>query len=251
MGAGVAVIVTSESVSVSRVNLGSVVVDPCRTQVVGHSSGAGGGNRVERRDQPHVLHERLRTRSRDARDRRLTLDADRARLLPVETGERERDEVRGGGSGRKSQRSRNDGRAWARNAKRPAGGRGVATYGTSITYRVTGMTRLQEPQVGIEPTTARLRIECSTTELLWRTVLQTCRRACPGADSNRDAFRHHPLKMACLPISPPGRLEVIQGQATGPTGLEPATSRVTVECSNQTELRPQPASCVLPSCNLR
>src|SRR5688572_4817445 len=25
---------------------------------------------------------------------------------------------------------------------------------------------------------------------------------------------------------------------TGPTGLEPATSRVTVECSNQTELRP-------------
>ena len=25
-----------------------------------------------------------------------------------------------------------------------------------------------EPQVGIEPTTARLRIECSTTELLWR-----------------------------------------------------------------------------------
>ena len=27
---------------------------------------------------------------------------------------------------------------------------------------------------------------------------------CPGADSNRDALRHHPLKMACLPISPPG-----------------------------------------------
>src|ERR1051325_7963040 len=27
--------------------------------------------------------------------------------------------------------------------------------------------------------------------------------------------------------------------STGPTGLEPATSRVTVECSNQTELRPQ------------
>ena len=30
----------------------------------------------------------------------------------------------------------------------------------SLSYR--------EPQVGIEPTTARLRIECSTTELLWR-----------------------------------------------------------------------------------
>src|SRR4051812_2114422 len=29
--------------------------------------------------------------------------------------------------------------------------------------------------------------------------------SCPGADSNRYAFRHHPLKMACLPISPPGQ----------------------------------------------
>jgi hypothetical protein len=29
-----------------------------------------------------------------------------------------------------------------------------------------------------------------------------------------------------------------QLRLTGPTGLEPATSRVTVECSNQTELRP-------------
>ncbi len=29
--------------------------------------------------------------------------------------------------------------------------------------------------------------------------------ACPGSDSNRDAFRHYPLKIACLPISPPGR----------------------------------------------
>ena len=25
-------------------------------------------------------------------------------------------------------------------------------------------------------------------------------RGCPGADSNRDALRHHPLKMACLPV---------------------------------------------------
>ncbi len=87
----------------------------------------------------------------------------------------------------------------------------------------------REPQVRIELTTARLRIECSTPELLWRGTT-----TCPGADSNRDALRHHPLKMACLPVSPPGRLRI----ATGPTGLEPATSRVTVECSNQAELRP-------------
>jgi hypothetical protein len=31
------------------------------------------------------------------------------------------------------------------------------------------------------------------------------RSGCPGADSNRDAFRHYPLKIACLPVSPPGR----------------------------------------------
>src|SRR5207247_492856 len=97
-------------------------------------------------------------------------------------------------------------------------------------------------------------------------VLATIDRKCPGADSNRDAFRHHPLKMACLPISPPGPDErLLQRSAcscqllenrnscttsdsnrfhcelsnTGATGLEPATSRVTVECSNQIELRPQ------------
>ena len=73
-----------------------------------------------------------------------------------------------------------------------------------------------EPQVGIEPTTARLRIECSTTELLWRvplgfapagvriTAREPTNSPCPGSDSNRDAFPHHPLKMACLPVSPPG-----------------------------------------------
>ena len=38
--------------------------------------------------------------------------------------------------------------------------------------RYTRATRpnanVKEPQIGIEPMTARLRIECSTTELLWR-----------------------------------------------------------------------------------
>jgi hypothetical protein len=58
---------------------------------------------------------------------------------------------------------------------------------------------ISEPLVGFEPTTARLRIESSTPELQWRDV------GCPGADSNRDAFRHYPLKIACLPVSPPGR----------------------------------------------
>ena len=88
---------------------------------------------------------------------------------------------------------------------------------------------------GLEPATSRVTVECSNqAELRWRKKL-TARIPCPGADSNRYAFRHHPLKMACLPISPPGQLFI---KTTGPTGLEPATSRVTVECSNQTELRP-------------
>ena len=42
-------------------------------------------------------------------------------------------------------------------------------------------------------------------------------------------FHHQGKTTACAAQFP----------ATGPTGLEPATSRVTVECSNQTELRPQ------------
>src|SRR6478609_2162589 len=33
---------------------------------------------------------------------------------------------------------------------------------------------------------------------------------CPRADSNRDAFRHYPLKIACLPVSPRGRGERIK-----------------------------------------
>ena len=40
----------------------------------------------------------------------------------------------------------------------------LALYQLSYTRGVL----ISEPQVGIEPTTARLRIECSTPELLWR-----------------------------------------------------------------------------------
>jgi hypothetical protein len=106
----------------------------------------------------------------------------------------------------------------------------------------------REPAVRIELTTARLRIECSTTELRWRSAV---RRTCPDADSNRDALRHHPLKMACLPISPPGPCNTLRlcslplrndrdcsQSKAGLTGLEPATSGVTDRHSNQAELQP-------------
>jgi hypothetical protein len=93
------------------------------------------------------------------------------------------------------------------------------------------------------------------------------RHTCPGADSNRYAFRHHPLKMACLPISPPGRCrdpspdrgaesaggaglrelrlscEVSYDRRAmlraGLTGLEPATSGVTDRHSNQLSYSPR------------
>src|SRR6058998_96830 len=49
-------------------------------------------------------------------------------------------------------------------------------------WRRFELSACSEPAVGIEPTTARLRIECSTTELRWRLATAQC----PGADSNRD-----------------------------------------------------------------
>jgi hypothetical protein len=133
--------------------------------------------------------------------------------------------------------------------------------------------RISEPAVGIEPTTARLRIGCSTTELRWRAAGEPT-EGCPGADSNRDAFRHHPLKMACLPISPPGPNEsgmrhrtsipawagesrfAIPYVRTGLTGLEPATSGVTDRHSNQAELQPPDvpstsATCAVPNASRR
>ena len=89
--------------------------------------------------------------------------------------------------------------------------------------------RSVEPQVGIEPTTARLRIECSTPELLWqRTELHALAR----------------IRTATPCGTTPSRWRVYQfhhqgnNPATGPTGLEPATSRVTVECSNQLSYGP-------------
>jgi hypothetical protein len=84
-----------------------------------------------------------------------------------------------------------------------------------------------EPLVGFEPTTARLRIECSTPELQWQ---RTSRMPWRGFEPRR------------LSAPPPqdgvSTSFTTRAKTTGPTGLEPATSRVTVECSNQTELRP-------------
>jgi hypothetical protein len=109
------------------------------------------------------------------------------------------------------------------------GGAGAVRGGAGA--GAAGVGLFAEPLVGFEPTTARLRIECSTPELQWRahqysgpsnTGAHRCAPPipCPGADSNRDAFRHYPLKIACLPVSPPGRAgeqdtpRETEGQAT-------------------------------------
>ena len=100
-----------------------------------------------------------------------------------------------------------------------------------------------EPQVGIEPTTARLRIECSTTELLWRRAMPwsglepLCLSAPPPQDGVSTNFTTRADLQSAVRSSE--RERELFSITTGPTGLEPATSRVTVECSNQTELRPQ------------
>ncbi len=137
-------------------------------------------------------------------------------------------------------------------------------------YAVTRckITTYKEPQVGIEPTTARLRIECSTPELLWRGNLMPWlgfepRRlaAPPPQDGVSTSFTTRARISSIMSgINPP--MPMLQPASkphyepilpTGATGLEPATSRVTVECSNQTELRPlnrtlplhpAPTSCV-------
>src|SRR5688572_13685020 len=93
-----------------------------------------------------------------------------------------------------------------------------------------------EPAIGIEPMTARLRIECSTTELRWRATPARARQRSPS-------FHALARTRTVTPCgTTPSRWRVYQfhhqGKTTGSTGLEPATSRVTVECSNQAELRP-------------
>ena len=134
------------------------------------------------------------------------------------------------------------------NRRRPAWEAGI------LPTELRPQTDRREPPVGIEPTTARLRIECSTTELLWRDdhALARTRTAtpfgttpsrwrvyqfhhqgdAPAADPAGDAGREGETRLSCGSIT----------CTTGATGLEPATSRVTVECSNQTELRPQQRS---------
>src|SRR6185312_124968 len=95
-----------------------------------------------------------------------------------------------------------------------------------------------EPALGIEPRTARLRIECSTTELRWRHALARTRTATPfGTTPSRwrvYQFHHQgSMRDTCL---------------TGLTGLEPATSGVTDRHSNQLSYSPRlPCSCTCTS----
>src|SRR6185437_2028977 len=95
--------------------------------------------------------------------------------------------------------------------------RGLSRAGTAGIDQANG-----EPALGIEPRTARLRIECSTTELRWRHALARTRTATPfGTTPSRwrvYQFHHQgSMRDTCL---------------TGLTGLEPATSGVTDRHSN-------------------
>ena len=114
----------------------------------------------------------------------------------------------------------------------------------------------REPPVGIEPTTARLRIECSTAELRWReSALARTRTATPfGTTPSRwrvYQFHHQGIEppgsrgrgvegssgTSSAPLIP-RHLDPLKPVPTGLTGLEPATSGVTDRHSNQAELQP-------------
>ena len=119
----------------------------------------------------------------------------------------------------------------------------------------------REPAVGIEPTTARLRIGCSTTELRWRVelllvghALARTRTATPfGTTPSRwrvYQFHHQGLTTGNREVGTGNRVVGLEKTtvpssqfplpcfATGLTGLEPATSGVTDRHSNQAELQP-------------
>jgi hypothetical protein len=79
------------------------------------------------------------------------------------------------------------------------------------------LTFFSEPAVGIEPTTARLRIECSTTELRWRYAVS-------GRPTTTD---HHALARTRT-VTPfgttPSRWRVYQFHHQGPTHTRSAFS---------------------------
>ncbi len=114
-----------------------------------------------------------------------------------------------------------------------------------------GLPPPPEPAVGIEPTTARLRIGCSTTELRWR-FQQVPKRgfeprrlsAPPPQDGVSTSFTIWALHAA---------LSCGQNSSfpAGLTGLEPATSGVTVRHSNQLSYSPSyfPAIPATPTTN--
>src|SRR5690625_5190006 len=103
-----------------------------------------------------------------------------------------------------------------------------------------------EPTVGVEPTTCRLRIGCSTSELRWRkdpaavSLLQGLAARnlwWPGADLHR---RHHDFQSCALPTELPGRVrdetlmpDINMPELAGRTGFEPATFCVTGRYANR------------------
>ena len=124
----------------------------------------------------------------------------------------------------------------------------------------------EEPAVGIEPTTARLRIGCSTTELRWQKTkptpeewvgahaLERTRTATPfGTTPSRwrvYQFHHQgvaggPVRRTAVWPRPGGgdrSSRIVKQpvkQRAGLTGLEPATSGVTDRHSNQLSYSPR------------
>src|SRR6185312_13330371 len=131
----------------------------------------------------------------------------------------------------------------------PGAGEGARTLdiqlGKLALYQLsyTRNAHSKEPQIGIEPMTARLRIECSTTELLWHDRGHDPKCAVRSTKTTLNAaLLHHfmpsrGLEPRCLSAQAPQacvstnfttraavRTAPSHQYTTGPTGVEPATS---------------------------
>ena len=82
-------------------------------------------------------------------------------------------------------------------------------------------------------------VKCSVPSVPWSGLEPLCLSAPPPQDGVSTNFTTRAELESAVRSLPRNRTHFQTKNKTGPTGLEPATSRVTVECSNQTELRPQ------------
>jgi hypothetical protein len=123
----------------------------------------------------------------------------------------------------------------------------LALYQLSYT-RVHRDVHIQEPQIGIEPMTARLRIECSTTELLWHDRAHDPKCA---VRSTKNALRYffmpsRGLEPRCLSAQAPQAC--VSTNFTTRASVTTAPSRPTSDLRSSPNLQSRPVRAGLRAC---